>query len=80
MEWSLFAILQTVVMAIAVSTAFWLRNRQLTQQNEQLRQHIDALQVSAPATEDQDPSTWVAAKIAAIPADSPFGPLLKLVL
>ncbi len=82
MEWTLFAILQMFVIATAVGAAFWLRNRQLSLQNKQLRAHISVLESEACGAENDaaDPQTWLTGKIESITDDQPYAPLLRLIL
>ncbi len=85
MEWTIFAILQMFVITLAVSLAFWLRFRQISKQNAELRSHITLLQdnrnpANAPDNANPaDPDTWVAEKVAGL-AEHPCAPLLQLVL
>lgn len=76
MEWSIFALVQMFIITVGTCLAFWLRLRGVSQQNEQLRQALEA------QTDDSDPSpaAWIQAQLDALPADGATTPVIRLVL
>jgi hypothetical protein len=76
MEWSIFAIVQTLVIALGVSIAFWLRIRAIKQQNEALRTYCDSLR----AAESNPDSDWSSDILNALDAEHPLTPLQRIVL
>ena len=72
MEWPLFAVVQLFITTIAVGVAFWLRIRAVNQQNALLRAEL--------ASTEATPAPDFEALIAALDADSPTAPMVKLVL
>lgn len=70
MDWQLFTMLQTVLVATGVVVAFVLHNRKLTRQNEALRSHLD--QSGAP-----DPQAWVKEYLETLESDAAATPVIS---
>lgn len=76
MEWSIFALVQMFIITVGTCLAFWLRLRGVSQQNEQLRQALEAQTDGS----DPSPAAWIQAQLDALPADGATTPVISLVL
>ena len=75
MEWQIFALLQMALIMIGVGLAFGLNNRKLSQQNDQLRQTLDAQSAQTP-----DPADLIKKALENFPQDDPLQPVYQAVL
>jgi HEPN domain-containing protein len=76
MEWSIFALVQMFIITVGTCLAFWLRLRGVSQQNEQLREALEA-QNDEPAS---SPAAWIQSQLDALPAEATTTPVISLVL
>ncbi len=76
MEWSIFALVQMFIITVGTCLAFWLRLRGVSQQNEQLRQALEAQNGES----ESSPAAWVQTQLDALPADGATTPVISLVL
>ena len=76
MEWSIFALVQMFIITVGTCLAFWLRLRGVSQQNEQLREALEA-QNDEPAS---SPAAWIQSHLDALPAEATTTPVISLVL
>ena len=81
MEWQIFAISQMALLAIGLSTAFFLHARTYKKQNDELRTHLTALEASSSDEEAHpSPREWTKEHLASIPEDNPAHAIVKAVL
>lgn len=76
MEWSIFALVQMFIITVGTCLAFWLRLRGVSQQNEQLRQTLEAQNDES----ESSPAAWVQTQLDALPVDGTTTPVISLVL
>jgi hypothetical protein len=78
MEWSIFALLQMFLIALAISTACWLRMRGANAQNAQLREQLEN-HINQPVSEHSSPEDWLKAQVQELPADTTGTAVAQLV-
>lgn len=84
MDWQLFALSQMGLLAVGISTAFFLHARTLKTQNTVLRRRIAQVEAtpSKQSGESDSPSMkeWVRAHLETLPQEDPAYPIIKAVL
>ena len=81
MEWQIFAISQMALLAIGLSTAFFLHARTYKKQNDELLTHLSSLEaLSSDEEAHPSPREWTKEHLATIPDDNPAYAIIKAVL